>query len=77
MTLLALNIVFADLGFVVWGKLFLGAVKELAVACSVAAPGGVVVPADSPRLGCHRAIHITSDILQNHRRVLEDPEEIE
>jgi hypothetical protein len=77
MTLLALNIVFADLGFVVWGKLFLSAVKELAVACSVAAPGGVVVPADSPRLGCHRAIHITSDILQNHRRVLEDPEEIE
>lgn len=74
-TLLALNIVSADLGFVERGKLFFSAVEELAVVPSVAAPGGVIVPTNSPRLGCNRAIHVTSDILQNHRRVLEDPKQ--
>ena len=57
--LLALNIEFADLGFVVRRELFLGAMEELAGVPGVAAPRGVVVPAYSPRFGCHRAVHVS------------------
>lgn len=60
-TALTLGIVLAHLRFVIRSQLLVGAVEKSAVVSGKAAPGSRVVATDTPRLGCHRTIHIGID----------------